>query len=318
VAFSLDGNISTTLYTTSADWYCRTLCATEREFEAYLILVLDLYPRALQRLQQSHSIKRTSLRRTNNGDGVQLVSKCNGLEREHGVDDYSHINKECNNDGTSTLDADTVWTHMTTVSIRLKEIQREIDQDVLESQQSEIAYRELGARLSLACSDGSDSLLVNALFKALPLLLDRVNSSHVDESQTRALQSRNFDGTADNKAAGSNMLSVFPARTSLPTTSSQSIVHSVATANDISEYDSSGRSYVIPFLDGGRWQVAISRAVGKRTLIDPWGFDGSRPPHVGSLLYIVLRAHFLTLQGLGLACMPRTRRGDLQVLLGTI
>jgi hypothetical protein len=259
-----------------------------------------------------------SLGRANNRDDVQLMSTCNGLERKHRNDDCSHSNNKCNNDGTSILNAETVWTHMTMVSVRLKNIQREIDQDILESQQSEIAYRELGARLSLACSDGGDSLLVNALFKVLPLLLDRVSSSHADEGQMGAPQYRSFEGSADGKAAGSNMLSVSPAITSLSTTSSHLVMHPVATANDMFEYDTSRRSYVIPFLEGGRWQVAISGAVGKRTLIDPWGLDGSRLPHVGMILYIVLRAHFLTLQGLGLACMPRTRRGDLQVPLATI
>jgi hypothetical protein len=301
----------------AADLYYRVLSATEHMFEAYLILILDLYPRAVKRLQQMHTIRGTSLRSAHEEEDLLSEPRASGTGRSNREDDGRHTDEKGNNNDTSPPRPDTVDTHIRSMSTSLRSVQSDINLDVSESQQREKAYRERGAELSLACGHGGNSKVVDAIFGVLPLFL-RVSSSRPGKGLVRALQREDPNQLSSGKTAARSMPSLFPAVTSLSAISSQTIVPLVAPADDGSVYDSLHRSYVIPFLDGGRWQVAIVLPAGRRVLVDPWGLDGSRPPLVGKKTSTVMRANVLTHQSPGLARMSRTRRGYLQMLSGII
>ena len=264
----------------AADLYHRALSATEHMFEAYLILILDLYPRALKRLQRIHSIRRTSLKSAHEDDDQLSEPRRSGTVRSNREVDGLDTNEKDNNNDVSPSKSDTVDLHIRSMSQSLWSVQSDINLDVSESQQREKAYRERGAGLSLACGDGGNPKLVDAIFGVLPLFL-RMHFSRPGKGLVKALQREDPDQLLSGKTATKGMLSLFPAVTSLSAISSQTIVPLVAPVDDGSVYDSLVRSYVIPFLDGGRWQVAIVWPAGRRVLVDPWGLDGSRPPLVG-------------------------------------
>lgn len=277
----------------AADLYYRALSATEHMFEAYLILILDLYPRAVKRLQRIHSIRGISLKSAHEEEDQLSEPRRSGTGRSDLEVDGLNTNERKNNTDASPLKSDTVGFHIRSMSQSLWSVQSDINLDVSELQQSEKAYRERGAGLSLACGDGENPKLVDAIFGVLPLFL-RMHSSRPSKGLVKALQREDPDQLLSGKTATRGMLSLFPAVTSLSAISSQTIVPLVAPADDGSVYDSLVRSYVIPFLDGGRWQVAIVWPAGRRVLVDPWGLDGSRPPQVGTTPSTLVRANILT------------------------
>ena len=116
-------------------------------------------------------------------------------------------------------------------------------------------------------SDASDAILVNALFGLIPLLLDRIGSPDIVEGEGRL--------ECGVVSVESRKPSVFPAATTWPPT-----VPPTALNANICESSLGFDSSIFPFWNGGRWQVAVFRSVGTRLLIDPWGLDGSRDPHV--------------------------------------
>ena len=264
----------------AADLYYRALSATEHMFEAYLILILDLYPRAVKRLQRMHTIRGTSLRTAQEENDRLSEPRDSGTRRSKCEDDGRHTDQKGNTHDTSPLRPDTVDFHIRSMSASLWNVQRDLNLDTSESQQREKAYRERGAELSLACGDGGHSKLVDAIFGVLPLML-RVSSSRPGKGIVRALQREEPEQLSGGKTATRGMPLLFPAVTSLSAISSQTIAPLAAPADNGSVHDSLRRSYVVPFLDGGRWQVAIFWPAGRRVLVDPWGLDGSRPPLVG-------------------------------------
>jgi len=277
----------------AADLYHRALSATEHMFEAYLILILDLYPRAVKRLQRMHSIRGTSLRSAREEEDRLSEPRRSGTGRSNRELDGPNTNEKDNNNDASPPTTDTVDFHIRSMSKSLSSVQSDMNLDVSESQQREKAYRERGAGLSLACGDGGNSKLVDAIFGVLPLFL-RMHSSRPGKGLVKALQRGDPDQLSSGKTATRGMPSLFPAVTSLSAISSQNIVPLVAPADDGSVHGSLVRSYVIPFLDGGRWQVAIVLPAGRRVLVDPWGLDGSRPPLVGTTPSTLVRADILT------------------------
>lgn len=277
----------------AADLYHRALSATEHMFEAYLILILDLYPRAVKRLQRMHSIRGASLRSAREEEDQLSEPRRSGTGRSNRELNGPNTNEKDNNNDASPPTADTVDFHSRSMSKSLWSVQSDINLDVSESQQREKAYRERGAGLSLACGDGGNSKLVDAIFGVLPLFL-RMHSSRPGKGLVKALQRGDPDQLSSGKTATRGMPSLFPAVTSLSAISSQTIVPLVAPADDGSVYDSLVQSYVITFLDGGRWQVAIVSPAGRRVLVDPWGLNGSRPPLVGTTPSTLVRADILT------------------------
>jgi hypothetical protein len=237
---------------TTADIHIRTLKAKEREFKAFLDVLIKAYPHIILLLRQQREGKRTIPTDKSTGDPLRALHDGSG--------------GECHDEGDNEVAK--VPALVCAMSQRLSAVRGDIQRYVKEVQHEEEKYCELGSRLFCATSDGSDVILVNALFGLIPLLLDSVDSSNIVEGEDR-----HESGIVSGKGRKTY---VFPATTTWPPT-----VPPTTLDTDICESSLGFRSSILPFWNGGRWQVAVFRSAETRVLIDPWGLDDSRGLHVG-------------------------------------
>lgn len=261
-------NCRVTTISTTTDIHNRTLHAKKREFKAFLDLLIKAYPHIILLLRHQREDKRTIPKNRSTGD--LLRASCDSSDGEcHDEEDNrdDRDNDNVHDAGLVSIEATKVPFLVSEMSQRLSVARNDIQRYVTEVQHEEENYRELGSRLFRATSDGSDIILMNALFGLIPLLLDRVNSSNIVEGQ-----GRHGSGVVLGEC---RKASVLPAATTWPPTVPQTTLYA-----DTRESSLGFRSIILPFWNGGRWQVAICQPEGTRALIDPWGLDGSRDLHV--------------------------------------
>lgn len=245
---------------TTADRRNRTLHAKEREFEAFLDLLVKAYPYVILLLQQQREGQRAIPTDTSTGNPPRASPDQSDGECHDGDDNGDDA-------GRVLIEVAKIPALINAMSQRLNIARGDIQRYVAEVQHDEEKYCELGSRLFRATSDASDAILVNALFGLIPLLLDRIGSPDIVEGEGRL--------ECGVVSVESRKPSVFPAATTWPPT-----VPPTALNANICESSLGFDSSIFPFWSGGRWQVAVFRSVGTRLLIDPWGLDGSRDPHV--------------------------------------
>jgi hypothetical protein len=253
---------------TTADIHIRTLKAKEREFKAFLDVLIKAYPHIILLLRQQREGKRTIPTDRSTGDPLRALHDGSGGEcHDEGDNLDDRDNDNGHNAGLVSIEVAKVPALVCAISQRLSAARGDIQRYVTEVQHEEEKYRELGSRLFCATSDGSDVILVNALFGLIPLLLDRVDSSNIVEGEDR-----HESGIVSGKGRRTY---VFPATTTWPPT-----VPPTTLDTDICESSLGFRSSILPFWNEGRWQVAVFQSAETRVLIDPWGLDDSRGLHV--------------------------------------
>jgi hypothetical protein len=253
---------------TTADRHNRTLRAKEREFEAFLDLLVKTYPYVIMLLRQQRDGKRTTSTGTSTNNSLH-ASRDQSDGECHDGDDYGddHDDDNVHGAGRVLIEVAKVRALIDAMSQRLSLARGDIQRYVEEVQHDEGKYCELGSRLFRAASDASDAILVDALFGLIPLLLGRVGSPKIADGE---------DGLVYGVVPGEGRKpSVFPAAATWPPTVPPTVLNA-----DICESSLGFYSSILPFWSGGRWQVAVFRSTGTRVLIDPWGLDGSRDPHV--------------------------------------
>ncbi|KAM0703063.1 hypothetical protein Q7P35_009837 [Cladosporium inversicolor] len=240
--------------------------AKEHEFEAFLELLIKVYPYIIMLLRQRREGARTNP--TDTGAEILLHTSCDQSHGEHHDDGYD-VDESNEDDGH---DADQVAIEtaripalISEMSQRLAVARDDMQRYVAEVQKDEEKYRELGDRLLRPTSDASDTL-VDALFGLIPILLDCVDASDTIKDQD-IHESEVMSGEG-------SKTSVFRAATTWPPT----VLPVMSNANT-RESSLSFRNSVRPFWADGRWQVAIWKPDGLRVLVDPWGLDGSRDLH---------------------------------------
>lgn len=277
---------------TTTDMHNRTLHAKEREFKAFLDLLIKAYPHIILLLRQQREGKRTITTDKSTSDLIR--ASCDSSDGEcHDEDDNGD---DRNNDnghdaGLVSIEVAKVPALVSAMSQRLSAARGDIQRYVTEVQHEEEKYRELGSRLFRATSDGSDVILVNALFGLIPLLLDRVDSSNIVEGE-----GRHESGVLSGEGRKAH---VFPAATTWPPNVSPTTLDA-----NICESSLGFRSSVLPFWNGGRWQVAVFRPAETRALIDPWGLDDSRDLHVRRTSWEAFRICVLTCRDLADVRIP--------------
>jgi hypothetical protein len=157
------------------------LCTKEREFEAFLDLLIRVYLRVILLLRQQREDKRMILKDTSTGNLLRTSGDSSDGE-SHADDDND--GDDCDNDngrdaGRASVEVARVPALVSAISQRLSVARGDIQRYVAEVQHDGGKYRELGNRLFRATSDGSDVILVNALFGLIPLLLHRVDSTNI-------------------------------------------------------------------------------------------------------------------------------------------
>jgi hypothetical protein len=162
------------------------LCANEREFEAFLDLLIKVYLRVILLLRQQREDRRIILTVTRTGNLLRTSGDSSDGE-SHGDDDND--GDDCDNDngrdaGRVSVEVARVPALVSAISQRLSVARGDIQRYVADVQHDGGKHRELGNRLSRATSDGSDVILVDALFGLIPLLLDRVDSTSIVEYRT--------------------------------------------------------------------------------------------------------------------------------------
>jgi hypothetical protein len=162
------------------------LCANEREFEAFLDLLIKVYLRVILLLRQQREDRRIILTDTRTGNLLRTSGDSSDGE-SHGDDDND--GDDCDNDngrdaGRVSVEVARVPALVSAISQRLSVARGDIQRYVADVQHDGGKHRELGNRLSRATSDGSDVILVDALFGLIPLLLDRVDSTSIVEYRT--------------------------------------------------------------------------------------------------------------------------------------
>lgn len=277
---------------TMADTHNRTLKAKEREFKAFLDLLIKVYPHVIMLLRQ----RRESMRTTSTDTSVEdsLRTSCDDRSGKHHDDDCNGDDRNNDNGhdaGRVSIEIAKLPALVNAISQRLSVARGDIQRYVAEVQNDEEIYRELGNRLFRATNDVSDITLVNALFGLIPLLLDRINSSNIVEDQ-----GRHRSGLV---LGGSRKASVFAAATTWPPT----VPPMVLDAN-LCESGLGLRSSILPFWNGGRWQVAVCQPEGARVLIDPWGLDESRDLHVRKTSWDTFWIYILTFRDLANVRVP--------------
>lgn len=253
---------------TTADIHNRTLKAKEREFKAFLDLLMKAYPRVIMLLRRRREGTRTVS--TDPDAAGSLHTSCVGGGGECHGDDYNGDDRGDDNGhsaGQLPIETTELPALVSAMSQRLSAAKGDIQRYVAEVQHDEGRCRELGSRLFRAANDGSGVITVNALFGLIPLLLDRVDSSDIVEGQ-----GRNESGDVPSEG---HTASVFPAATTWPPTVPPTMLDAKVCASSLGF-----RSSIFPIWNGGRWQVAILQPAGARFLIDPWGLCGSRDLHV--------------------------------------
>jgi hypothetical protein len=245
---------------TTADRHNRILHAKEREFEAFLDLLIKAYPHVILLLQQQREGQRAIPTDTSTGNPPRESPDQSDSECRDGDDNGDDA-------GQVLIEVAKVPALINAMSQRLNIARCDIQRYVAEVQHDEERYCELGSRLFHATSDASDAILVNALFGLIPLLLDRIGSPDIVEGEGRL--------ECSVVSVEGRKPSVFPAATTWPPTLPPTALNANICESSLG-FDSS----IFPFWNEGRWQVAVFRSIGTRVLIDPWGLDGSRDPHV--------------------------------------
>lgn len=253
---------------TTADRHDRTLRAKGREFEAFLDLLIKAYPHVILMLRQQREGQRATPTETNTGNTLRMSPNQSGRQRHDGDNNGDDGDDDDGHDaGRILIEVAKIPALIDTMSQRLNVARGDIQKYVAEVEHDEGKYCELGSRLFRATSDASNSILVNALFGLIPLLLDHISSPDIVAGEGR--RGRGVVSGEGRKP------SVFPPATTWPPA-----VPPTALNANICESSFGLDSGIFPFWNGGRWQVAVFRSVGTRVLIDPWGLDGSGDPHV--------------------------------------
>ena len=240
----------------------------EREFKAFLELLVTVYRHVIVLLRQQRESARTNSRATGAEISLHTSSdQSSGEDHDNGRDIGASNEVDGHDAGQITIETAEIPALIDEMSRRSAAARDDMQRYVAEVQKDEEKYRELGDRFLNSTGDASDITLVDALFGLIPTLLDRVDASDMVKDQ-------NICESGVTSGEGSQV-SVFRASDTWPPT----VLPATLNANT-RESSLSFQNNVRPFWTEGRWQVAIWNPDGARVLVDPWGFDGSKDLHV--------------------------------------
>jgi hypothetical protein len=236
----------------------------EREFKAFLELLMRAYSRVIMLLRQQREDAKTISRAI----GAEIwLHTSSGEDHDNGRDVVESREVDGHDAGQIAIKTARIPALIGEMSQRLAVARDDMERYVAEVQKDEEKYQELGDRLLHSTNDASDVTLVDALFGLIPTLLDRVDASNMVEDQNK------YESGAT--SGEGSRVSIFHAADTWPPTALPATLNANTCDSSLSF-----RNNVRPFWTEGRWQVAIWNPDGARVLVDPWGLDGSRDLHV--------------------------------------